>query len=168
VQSFRILKGKISRFINKPLPFIWMLKMVFRFSFKFGVYFIHLRLLLENISGLKCKWVLWNVLQHYFSFTMKWRGFAIPVTQSTRRMTTRKKSCDGSDSSELEYRIMLFDNIKTCLQLHTFFWFTRTIGSVSVFVSLLAAATRMLKYELFYWKKSLMFLCVTAATYFLI
>lgn len=129
-----------------------MLKTVFWISLSLGFTSSCLRPILENVSGLqKCKWILGGDLWWFVS-AIKWRGFTIPVTQSTRQMITRKKSCDSSDSSELEYRTILFDNIKTCLHLHTFFWFNRSIESFSIFMSLLAAATRTLKAEFFYWK----------------
>lgn len=84
-----------------------------------------------------------------FGFAMKWRKFNIPVSQIQGRWSLGKESYDSSDSSECEYRTILFDNIKPCPHLYTFFWFNRSVESVSL-ISFLAAATRMLK-SVFVW-----------------
>lgn len=146
------LRGEISRFFNRNSCLLFECLTVFWISLSLKFTLSFLRPLLENVSGLqKCKWILFCGF-FWFCFVLKWRGFTIPVTQSTRQMIARKKSSDSSDSSELEYRTILFDNIKTCVHLHTFFWFNRSIESVSIFViSLLAVATRMLKADIFYF-----------------
>lgn len=93
----------------------------------------------------------------------------MPVSQSTRQMITRKKSCGSSDSSELKYRTILFENIK---HVSIFIHFSHSTDQLKVFLSLLYPCLLQplgcLRLDFFIEKISVVFLCVPAITYFLI
>lgn len=137
-----------------------LLKWKLYFVIKSRVSFImFLKSLLENVSDLEnCQWILGGVLWALFCFHNEInRVYCTSYLEYKAGVHQERVLCQQW-FSELEYRTILFDNIKTHLHLHVVCCVNKSIESVSIFViSLVTAPSRMSKADcwVFYIVKTL-------------